>query len=263
MLRDLFLVGAPAALLAVPWYLRDISVYGWPDFLGLRMHDAVVAGQMRPADFLAQQGLAAYVKQLVVTTFESFWAVFGWQGVFLDVRIYEGLALLCAIVLGGLALHERQARAPAALGPGQRYALRLLAVTALLALLVYAWYNMQFVQFQGRYLFTALIPVAVAFAIGWQAVQEPLRHARLLAGALVVLAVALALAGLVLNGSLPKWPVALALAGAALLAVRGLLPLRSPRLAGIAGGLFFALPYVALPVFALYCLFGAVVPGLR
>ena len=32
---DALLIGLPALLLALPWYARDVAVYGWPDFLGL------------------------------------------------------------------------------------------------------------------------------------------------------------------------------------------------------------------------------------
>jgi len=45
--------------------------------------------------------------------------------------------------------------------------LTLLAVLMGLAVLAFIWYNLQFVQHQGRYLFPALIPVATAFALGW------------------------------------------------------------------------------------------------
>ena len=255
ILRELGLVALPAALLALPWYIRDLDVYGWPDFLGLRQHDLIVTGQMRLGEFLAQHGLQEYLRQLVVVTFQSFWAVFGWMGVFLDVRLYEALAVLCVVVAGGLILHERQARRPEALAPGQRYALRLLAVTALLSLLTYAWYNLQFVQFQGRYLFSGLIPIAVAFGLGWDGVLRPARNSRLLAALLVLLGVVLAVWGVALTHTLPKWPLALCLAAAALLAVRPWLPRRLD-------GLLFALPYGALPILALYCLYGGVVPQL-
>jgi hypothetical protein len=36
-----------------------------------------------------------------------------------------------------------------------------------MTVLAYGWYNLQFVQHQGRYLYTALIPIAIAFALGW------------------------------------------------------------------------------------------------
>jgi 4-amino-4-deoxy-L-arabinose transferase-like glycosyltransferase len=263
LVRDLALVAAPAVLLALPWYVRDVSVYGWPDFLGLRMHDAIVTGQPRTADYLAQSGLPNYLLQFLVVTFESFWAVFGWMGVFLDERIYQALAILCAVVAGGVLLHEPQARRPGALSQGQRYALRLLAVSALFSVLVYAWYNLQFVQFQGRYLFTALIPVAVAFGLGWDEATRNPRSARILAGGLVFLAVVIAAWGLLRVHALPKWPSALALAAALFLAGSSLLPRRTPSQAARLNALLFALPYVALPIFALYALFGAIVPQLR
>jgi hypothetical protein len=45
--------------------------------------------------------------------------------------------------------------------------LTLLAVLMGLTALAFVWYNLQFVQHQGRYLFQGLIPVATAFALGW------------------------------------------------------------------------------------------------
>jgi hypothetical protein len=45
--------------------------------------------------------------------------------------------------------------------------LTLLAVLKGLTALAFVWYNLQFVQHQGRYLFQGLIPVATAFALGW------------------------------------------------------------------------------------------------
>jgi drug/metabolite transporter (DMT)-like permease len=45
--------------------------------------------------------------------------------------------------------------------------LTLLAALMLFACLAFLWYNAQFVQHQGRYLFQALIPVGTAFALGW------------------------------------------------------------------------------------------------
>ena len=67
-------VAVPAALIALPWYARDIAVYGWPDFLGLTRHDQIVVGQLRAADFVAQQGWRAYWLRAVRDTFRSFWA---------------------------------------------------------------------------------------------------------------------------------------------------------------------------------------------
>jgi hypothetical protein len=38
---------------------------------------------------------------------------------------------------------------------------------ALGAVLGFAWYNLQFVQHQGRYLYPGLIPIATGFSLGW------------------------------------------------------------------------------------------------
>ena len=113
--------------------------------------------------------------------------------------------------------------APCTSSPGAGYTLALCAVCILLSVLVYAWYNLQFVQHQGRYLFTALIPLAVVLALGW---DEALRRerSRALAGALALLAVALLAWGVLVSHGLPKWPVALALLAAAAFAVRPWLP---------------------------------------
>ena len=82
----------------------------------------------------------------------------------------------------------------------------LLIVSALLTLLTYIYYNASFVQHQGRYLFTALLPIALAVAWGWDAGLQP-RTARMLAAALVLLGAALAVGGLNTGAGLPKWPL--------------------------------------------------------
>ena len=40
----------------------------------------------------------------------------------------------------------------------------------------YLYYNLTFVQHQGRYLFPALIPIGLAFAIGWWQVLAKLKE---------------------------------------------------------------------------------------
>ena len=39
----------------------------------------------------------------------------------------------------------------------------------------YLYYNLTFVQHQGRYLFPALIPIGLAFAIGWWQVLDQIK----------------------------------------------------------------------------------------
>ena len=289
----------PAALIALPWCARNIAVYGWPDFLGLQRHDAIVVGQMRLADFVAQNGWGAYWRRAVEWTFKSFVGVFGWMGAWLDTRVYFALALLGGIVAGGhlvraaycvLRIPYSEKAMDSADNPHYtlrntqhatrnmhyalrttHYAVRLLALSALLTFLIYAWYNTQFLQHQGRYLFTALIPVALAFALGWDRVVRP-GAGRWLAVGLVLLAAALALWGVRTGAGLPQWPVAIAAAAAAgaflldlALTLLARLRRNHPR-AGLAADLLAAaaltFPYAFLALVALYALFSVIVPQL-
>ena len=268
-------VAVPAALIALPWYARDVAVYGWPDFLGLTRHDQIVVGQPRAADFVAQQGWPAYWLRAVRDTFRSFWGQFGWMGVVLDTRVYFVLLLLSGVALGGLilrAVRRGRRRLPAALV--------LLGSAVLLTLLIYAWYNTQFLQHQGRYLFTALIPIAIFFSLGWEGALRP-GAGRILATVLAVFGFGLTVWGLLAGRGLPKWPLALTAAFAAGLLIldlglrskeRGTTDAASAGDAAPSGTpptpepalhpLAFALPFITLPLLDLYALFGGIVPQL-
>ncbi len=249
----------PPAVIALPWYVRDIAVYGWPDFLGLIRHDQIVVGQMRAADFIAQQGWGAYWQRAILETFRSFWGQFGWMGVVMDSRIYFVLAIFSGAVLGGLAFRIANSRRRRP-GGHSTAALALLIASTTLTLLVFAWYNTQFLQHQGRYLFTALIPLAIFFSLGWEEALRP-RANLILAAALVLFGFGLTAWGILTGHGLPKWPLVLTALLAGVLMVAAFGPhLRVGRRRLLA--LLFALPLLALPLLDLYALFGAIVPQL-
>jgi 4-amino-4-deoxy-L-arabinose transferase-like glycosyltransferase len=158
-------IGTPALALGAIWWARNLSVYGGADFLGLAAHDAVVVGQLRTAGLIAQVGVEAYLRAALTTTFQSFWGQFGWMALPLDGRIYAaiGAGLLLALIGALLTLPKR--RAPAHSWQIGAYA-GLIALAAI-ALAQMIYYNLTFVQFQGRYLYPALIPAALALAYGW------------------------------------------------------------------------------------------------
>lgn len=153
----------PALLLGGIWWGRNIAVYGFPDFLGLGAHDVVVADQPRAADWIAELGWGDYLNRAVHTTFKSFWGQFGWMALPLDNvlggRIYPlflGLMLLAGV---GIVLRAKKF---------QKIDVRwiILILTLFLAIIAYIYYNTEFVQFQGRYLFPGLVPFALLMARG-------------------------------------------------------------------------------------------------
>ena len=136
---------------------------------------------------------AQTVTGFFLTSFRSFWGQFGWMGVLLDSRIYQALAIFSAIALVGFCCGPPAPGAavrPTPIGSGPRGLLASAPVT----LASYLWYNADFVQHQGRYLFPALLPLGLAVALGW---REALRRERALplAAVLLVGAAALRLAG--------------------------------------------------------------------
>lgn len=174
LLRSLAVYASIAAVIGGGWWLRNISVYGFPDFLGLAAHDAVVSDQLRTAEYITGHGWESYLGQMLSVTFKSFWGQFGWMALPLDSVlggwIYRGFATLTLAGITGLLLKLRSLRANSATEDGfddsQRDILTVFAASILLALLAYIYYNIEFVQWQGRYLFPALIPIAIGLVCG-------------------------------------------------------------------------------------------------
>ncbi|MCY4061782.1 MAG: DUF2142 domain-containing protein [Chloroflexi bacterium] len=179
LLRQLAIFALIASLLGGFWWLRNIAVYGFPDFLGLGAHDAVVADQPRTSEYVAQHGFATYISQMTSTTFKSFWGQFGWMALPLDGIlggwIYRGFTLLTLAGLIG-ALHSsrpsRRPDPPLARSRIPRPVYILMLTTLLLVVAQFLYYNIEFQQWQGRYLFPALIPISLTLVYGldyWRA----------------------------------------------------------------------------------------------
>jgi hypothetical protein len=164
------------ALVALPWLIRQVLTYGLTDPLATTRHSVVVADQPR-----FEGASAEYVWQFLTVTFHSFWAQFGWMAVVAPDRLYWIWGVLTLLGVLGLLWRRAWLHQPA---------WQLLLWTVVGALLAYVAYNLMFKQFQGRYLFTALVPICCLLVAGWSAWLP----ARLQAPA--VWAVALALVGL-------------------------------------------------------------------
>lgn len=166
VLRLLALV-AIALALSGWWFVRNVVVYGDLDFFGLKRHAFVVAKQPRTAQWIAQFGRRYVFQAFITTTFKSFWGIFGWMGVPMDRRVY--LLLLSVTLAGALGVAIRVVhlvRRPSTLSREQWVSLGLLGSSVLLTAGTYVWYNLTFVQHQGRYLFPALVPIALFFTLG-------------------------------------------------------------------------------------------------
>ncbi|NOZ49514.1 MAG: DUF2142 domain-containing protein [Chloroflexi bacterium] len=246
------LVGA--LVLPLPWWWRNMSIYGRHDPLGLQNHELVVIGQPRTAAWIASAGWSSYLQRLFTFTFESFWGVFGWLGVFLDSRIYQFLLVLSLLVAVGLLWQARQWRRHSERGSTfQRLGLTLLGLQALSVMAAYIWYNISFVQHQGRYLFPALLPIAIGVSLGLEGVLDAEGSrwgAVTLAGATL-----LTLAWGLWQGDLPGWLLLFLLLAGVGLALRS-------RWSHLTSGVLALLLMMLLGIIALWALFGAVVPQL-
>jgi hypothetical protein len=180
-------VFAPALLMGAVVWGRNAAVYGGLDVLARAAHDEVVVGQPRTAEWLAQYGLAGTVGRFARTTFVSFWGQFGWMAAPLPGWMVAGLLGLTLVAALGLLLaavrsqgsggggeqggRERATRhSPLATrhSPPSTRCLQVLVLllTFLLTLGLHVAYNLTFVQHQGRYLYPALIPIAIGFVTG-------------------------------------------------------------------------------------------------
>ena len=247
VLRALF----AAFLLAGPWLLRNVTVYGWTDPLGLAWHNAVVQGQPRTAEWLAQYGPVGLALRFLRTTFQSFWGQFGWMGVPMHPPVYLALAALSLLLGAGFLAWWLDRRRPR-LTPLQRRGVVLLALSASLTVISYLWYNLTFVQHQGRYLFPALVPLALAGALGLEWWAD--RRVGVLLLGVGLMGIPLAIVWALRRAALPLWG-----AMGILLPALWLLALFSSRFRRPLTLAAWALGMVGLN---LYALFWAIVPAL-
>jgi len=149
------------------WFVRNVLTYGDLDLFAWQRHESIVVGQPTTSQWIADYGLAKTLQDFLVVSFRSFWAQFGWMGVLIDSRLYLLLAIISlAVAVGFLLWVFRVARNRAVLSRAQRLALSLLLLVFLVVATEHISYNLKFVQHQGRYLFPALVPVGLAFALG-------------------------------------------------------------------------------------------------
>lgn len=173
LLNGLVLLALPALMVAGLYWGRNLATYGGTDFLGLAAHDSVVVGQPRTAEGIATLGFSTYVRNGITTTFNSFWGQFGWMAAPLDGIFPWFYPLMGAVLLlAGIGWLLRLAgirREHALPSVQQRSIFGLMLAVLLLTLAQFVYYNLVFQQFQGRYLFTALLPFSLGVVLGLDA----------------------------------------------------------------------------------------------
>ena len=158
LLQRWLVVYGVALLISAPWFLSNLAVYGWPDALGLLRHGEVVAGQPQ-----AGQWTVAGLQDALATLFRSFWVQLGWMAAPARPEVYWLLAVLSGIAAAGWLWVVGRAQAAGETPRCEGWLLAVLAVAVVGQLVAY---NTQFLQPQGRYLFPALIPIAVLLMVG-------------------------------------------------------------------------------------------------
>ncbi len=207
--RALLLVFGPALLLGLLWWGRNLMVYGGLDVLAKAAHDAVVVGQPRTAEWIAQYGAGGTLGRFLRTTFVSFWGQFGWMAAPLPGWMVALLAAMTVAAIAGLIANTRYeirntkegaplvSRISYLVSPASLRVL-VLGLTFLLTLCLHIYYNLTFVQHQGRYLFPALIPIAVGFTAGLGHWLRPLVQRRAWVAWLLPVGFAVLLGGIAL-----------------------------------------------------------------
>jgi hypothetical protein len=145
-----------AAILTIPWLAHQVTSYGWTDPLATTRHALVVADQPRFPGFSWD-----WLQQFLTVSFHSFWAQFGWMAIVAPDRLYWVWGVISLIAVIGLLTRRDWLL---------KFQWRLLGATLLVAFVAYVGYNLEFIQFQSRYLFTALVPIAALLVRGWHGV---------------------------------------------------------------------------------------------
>jgi hypothetical protein len=131
----------------------------------LEQHDLVVEGQPTTAGWIAANGLPATVRRFFLFTFQSFWGMFGWMAVPMNTLAYQVIGLWSVLTLCGFGLALSGRRPTGRVMPS---IVLTLALSAALSAGGYLWWNLDYVQHQGRYLFPALVPLGLAAGVAWE-----------------------------------------------------------------------------------------------
>lgn len=160
------------ALVAGWWFVRNGFLYG--ELLPLKAFERAFAGTAMAKDLMQLQGWGwdNYLFHIAQRAFQSFWAVFGTvksaeRGIqlFLPNAWYALIMLwACGVCVGMTRQHFLRAKL---FTKSQIQTLRIAGFEFGLVLLSYFTFILKYYQAQGRYLYPAMLPIALIGAVGW------------------------------------------------------------------------------------------------
>ncbi len=159
--------GGVALLFSGWWFLRNLLVYGPTDPFALRRHAEVVVGQPLTGALTRSR-----IRDMLLTAFHSFWGQFGWMGIPYSDRTYDVLATLSILIALGTTLYLwrllRPVLAPrrVVMSGVETWGMALLLLEVLLVIVGVVFYNLRYLQPQGRYFFPALPALAILSVAG-------------------------------------------------------------------------------------------------
>ncbi len=165
-----------ALLIAAPWLLRNVRLYGDP--LALSIYTQT-GPNFTPAEMMQARGwtMADYLRVVGVRSFATFWFFLSSPNA---LRPPLGpLLLVLALALGGYLGMVRWLRGEEGSGggePGQRRAVILFLAGTLCLAPFFTRFVLTVFQAQGRYFLPALLPVALTTGLGWAALFSERRR---------------------------------------------------------------------------------------
>jgi hypothetical protein len=90
----------------------------------------------------------------------------GWMAYPMPTNVYRALLAATLITIAGLLFYAWQTRFFRNFNSAQEEVMALFDISLILVVAQFLIYNITFVQFQGRYLYTGLIPLSTIIALG-------------------------------------------------------------------------------------------------
>jgi len=168
---------ALAMAIALPWMIRNQSLYGDP--FAIKAFNEAFVGNPKAADLIARMGFQTYWRQDLYATMCSFFGIFGYWDIWLTETIYNTMGIILGCFFIGWYLSLRP-------NPELKQFHLINGLFLFLIVALFIRFNMQYFQAQGRYIMPALGPIAIGVgcAVDFFSKQRAVLVAALLALAL-------------------------------------------------------------------------------